>query len=299
MNFTSILKEIEKADPEVYERLSTRRSALKSFGSKVALAALPIAIGSMFKKAYGKTTTASAVVTALNLALEMEYFQYNYYHMGNSLPDLIPPSTAYPTGSEKNGFATIEAQEKAHILFLNGIITTMGGTPFTPKYYTGLGPTPQFVPDAYDFTMSGTYDVFNDYPTFLMMAQVFEDTTIHAYQGQMSALFGNSALLTQAFQIQAAEGRHAGHVRTLRRLAPINAVENPAPWINNNIPPLVALQPYYLGEDNTTQNNIVITTLPDVYGTGSTVPELSATAAFDEGMSSATIISLIQPFLRP
>ncbi len=303
MNFKNILSEIEKSDPEVYERLSDRRKVLKSFGSKVAVAALPFAIGSLFNKAYGKTAASNGVIDALNLALEMEYLEYNFYHTANSLPDLIPPSTAYPSGNDKAGFLTIEAQEKAHILFLNDVITAMGGTPFTPKYYTGALPNPLYVPSAYDFTMSGTYgttyaSVFSDYPTFLVIAQIIEDTGIHAYQGQMPSLFGNASVLGQAFQLQSTEGRHAAHVRLIRRQPPINALEIPAPWINNNIPPLNALQNYYLGEDNTIQvGGVDITTLPDSYATGGTVPKLSATAAFDEGMDSATILSLIQPFL--
>ena len=308
MNFTSIIKQIEKSDPEVYERLSTRRGALKSFGSKVALAALPLALGSLFKKAYGKTSSASAVIGALNLALEMEYFQYNYYHTANNLPDLIPPSTAFPTGSEKNGFITIEAQEKAHIILLSGVVTAMGGTPFTPKNYVAGIANPYYIPNGtYDFTGGSCgcgiyYDVFNDYPTFLMMAQVFEDTAVHAYKGQMTNLLGDSGVLTQAFQIQATEARHAAHARTLRRLPPINAfaLDVPAPWITNNIPPIAALQPYYLGEDVTQQLYATdILNIPDVYGSAGTVPKISATAAFDEGMDSGTIISLIQPFLIP
>ncbi len=300
MNFKNILSEIEKSDPEVYERLSGRRQALKSFGSKVAVAALPLAIGSLFQKAYGKTADANGVINALNLALEMEYFEYNFYHTANSLPDLIPPSSAYPSGNDKAGFLTIEAHEKAHILLLNTVITTLGGVPFTPKYYSAAAANPLYVPSAYDFTGGGTIaaSVFNDYPTFLIMAQVFEDTGVHAYQGQMPSLFGNAGVLGQAFQIQSTEGRHAAHVRLLRRQSPISAPENPAPWINNNIPPTVALQNYYVGEENTLQiGGIDISTLADAYSTTGTVPLLSATAAFDEGMDSTTILSLIQPFL--
>src|SRR5271166_3624930 len=101
MNFKSILKEIEQTDPEVYERLSTRRHTLKSFGSKVALAALPLAIGSLFKKAYGQTSRTSTVITAMNFALEMEYLQYNFYHRCNNTGGLIPTADA-------PGFLTIE-----------------------------------------------------------------------------------------------------------------------------------------------------------------------------------------------
>src|ERR1700748_2808114 len=106
MNFKYILNEIEKADPEVYEKLSGRRHVLKSFGSKVAVAALPLAIGSLFKKAYGKTT--DAVTSALNFALKLEYMEYNYYHVANNTGGLI-------SAAELPGFQTIEAQELAHI----------------------------------------------------------------------------------------------------------------------------------------------------------------------------------------
>ncbi len=42
MNLQNIISEIEKADPEVYDRLDTRRSAMKKFANlsgKVAVAA--------------------------------------------------------------------------------------------------------------------------------------------------------------------------------------------------------------------------------------------------------------------
>jgi len=265
------------------------------------MAALPLALGSMFKKAYGKTSLATDVINALNFALEFEYFQYNFYHTANSLPDLIPPSTTYTaTGNEKNGFISIENHEQAHILFLNGVITTLGGVPFTPNHYNAAAVNPLYIPTAYDFTMSGTYSTFNDYPSFLMMAAVFEDTGIHALKGQIPTLFGNSDILGQAFQIQSTEGRHAAHVRTLRRLNPINAAEIPAPWIGNNIPPIIALQNYYLGEDNTMQvGGIDITTLPDTYSPTGYVPKISATAAFDESYDITTAQALIAPFLLP
>ena len=47
MNLQNIVTEIEKVDPEVYERLDTRRSAMKNFanlGGKIALAAVPLAL---------------------------------------------------------------------------------------------------------------------------------------------------------------------------------------------------------------------------------------------------------------
>jgi len=57
MNLFSIVEEIEKVDPEFNDRISPRRDAIKnitSFGSKVAIAAIPFTLGSLFKKAYGQ-----------------------------------------------------------------------------------------------------------------------------------------------------------------------------------------------------------------------------------------------------
>ncbi len=286
MNFRNILAEIEKTDPEVYERLSGRRDVLRSFGSKVAAAALPIAVGSMFKKAYGKTT--SAVGDALNFALKLEYLEFNYYHVANNTGGLIP-------GSDQPGFQTIEAHELSHINFLTNALTTMGVTPYTPKNYNAASNIPAYIPSgAYDFTKGGTYHVFEDYKTFLIVAQTFEDTGVRAYQGQMPAFFGsaNSTVLQQALEISCVEARHAAHIRYVRRLSGA-AAEYPAPWITNNIPPIVALQANYLGEDNVGQEGITITSLP---GASGTIPQASATAAFDEPLDAPTVLALVTPF---
>ena len=232
MDFKNILSEIEKTDSGVYEKLSDRRHILKSFGSKVAVAALPFAIGSMFNKAYGKTT--SGLTDVLNFALQLEYLEYNFYHIANNVVNLIP-------AADQAGFLAIEAHEKAHINFLITTITAMGGTPFTPNHYTDGNSTPPLIPNAYDFTASANTayapvfaHVFSDYATFLVAAQTIEDTGIRAYNGQMVALVGNP-LFTQAQQILGVEGRHAAFIRLIRRN--MGAQEVPAPWINNNIPP--------------------------------------------------------------
>ena len=70
MNWFKIITELEKVDPEVFDRMDTRRKAMSDFGNmgkKIAFAALPLAMGSMFKKAYGQSSTA--VNDVLNFAL--------------------------------------------------------------------------------------------------------------------------------------------------------------------------------------------------------------------------------------
>ena len=287
MNFKNILNEIEQADPEVYDKLSGRRQVLKSFGSKVAVAALPFAIGSLFKKAYGKTS--DVVADIFNLALQFEYLEYNYYHMGNNTGALIPANYL-------PGFQAIEAQEKMHIAFLKTTITALGAVPYTPNHYSATALDPLFVPDGYDFTAGGVYSPFDSLAVFLNIAQAFEDTGVHAIKGQIQGIVSNGTVLTQAMQLQSAEARHAAHVRFVRRYT--GALENPAPWITNNIPPTIPMQPFYDGEDNMVQNGVTINTLNDIYANSGVIPKISATAAFDEAYDKITVQTLIAPFLR-
>ena len=292
MDLKNILREIEQADAEVFEKLSGRRQVLKSFGGKVAVAALPLALGSMFKKAYGKST--DTVVATLNFLLELEYFEYNYFHTGmstgsNSTTYLIPVA-------DRGGFQQVEDQDQAHINFLRTTIATLGSTPFTPKFYTGDPVTGNpYSPASYDFTAHSAYPVFSQYASFLVVGQAFKDTAVRAYQGQLPNLLANTnSILTQALQINSVEARHASFIRLLRRfynLAPYDQAIKP--WITDNIPASIPLQPHYLGEDNTIQKGIDITSLPGVTGT---LSHTAATEAFDEPLDKATVTNLLASF---
>jgi hypothetical protein len=287
MDLKFILDEIEKADPEVYEKMNPRRQILKSFGSKVAVAALPVALGSMFKKAYGKVT--DIIIDTLNFALELEYLEFNFYYQFNNTATLPIAS------GDMAAFATIQAHEMAHVNFLRTTISSSGGTPYTPKYYTGDPVTGNPVnPASYDFTAAGTFpDIATNYATFLAVSQTFEDTGVRAYKGQAANLQTNLNVLTAALQIHSVEARHASHVRNIRRLA--GATTN-KPWITGNLAPVPAAQGSYNGEDNTTQDGVVITSLADVTGTISTN---AATEAFDEPLTSAQVVAIVTPFFTP
>ena len=287
MDLKYIIDEIQKVDPEVYEKLSPRREILKSFGSKVAVAAIPLALGSMFKKAYGKTT--SVIIDTLNFALELEYLEYNYYHNCNNAATLAIPA------SDKPAFLTIEQHELAHVNFLRNAIHNAGGTPYTPNHYTGdpVSGNPS-VPLAYDFTAGGVFPVYTSYATFLTVAQAFEDTGVRAYKGQAGNLQSDKNTLTAALQIHSVEARHASHIRMIRRKAGV--ADHPKPWISGNTAPATAVQANYNGEENTTQLTVQVTSLPGVSGNVSTI---AATESFDEILDKAAVVALVTPFFLP
>ncbi|WP_118973083.1 ferritin-like domain-containing protein [Taibaiella koreensis] len=272
MNFSNILNEIEKIDPEVYERTSGRRHLLKSFGAKVAVAALPFALGSLFKKAYGQTS--GDIPGVLNFALTLEYLEAEFYATAIASNGLIP------SGAASGAIATIGGHEAAHVNFLKTAITASGNMPVGK---------PNF-----DFTAGGLFpDVFSNYATFLAVAQAFEDTGVRAYKGQAGNLKSSNDVLTAALNIHSVEARHASHIRQMRKN---NNQGNVKPWITGNQSGIgsPAVQPIYDGEENTTQAGLQITNI-----NSSGVTADAASECFDEPLEKQQVMSIVGPFIVP
>lgn len=274
MNLNNIITEIEQVDPEIYERTSERRDAFKHFGkmgTRIALAALPLALGSMFQKAYGQTTTG--VLGVLNFALQLEYLEANFYIKGIATPGLIP------AGPAVGALTTIRDHENAHVTFLRNVITAAGGTPYN---YTAA---------TFDFTAKGAFpDVFSNYATFLAVAQALEDTGVRAYKGQAGNLMSNKTYLTAALNIHSVEARHASHIRQMRAAqgAPVK------PWITGVTSGIDSrTNGNYAGEDNVSQGGVNITTLSGVSGN---ISANAATESFDEPLTKDQVVALVTPF---
>ena len=275
MNLFNIISEIEKTDPEILDKLNSRRdvfAALGNMGKKAALAAAPIALGSVFNKALAQQTLPDASAV-LNYALLLEYLEMDYYTQGLAKSGLIP------SGAATAAIQQILKHETAHVNLLKGAL----GNKANPR------------PTSFDF---GT--AFDSYATFLTIAQSLEDGGVRAYKGQATVIqkAGNpSDYLTVALQIHSVEARHAAHIRAMRRAS---GVANNANWITNaeangGVDAIYgAGNPASLfpSEANTTQGGIDLTTLNSSY-TAALVSE-----AFDEGLDDTSVRAVVGPFIK-
>ena len=277
MNILNILDEIEKVDAEVYDRLNPRRKAMKeffNFGTKVAAASIPLAIGSMFKTAYGQTT--ATVEQVFQYALTLEYLEAEFYTKGVAAAGLIP------AGASVTAITTVRDHENMHVAFLRTALTGLGKTPVSK---------PTFDFSAGNGSGTGPFaTVFTNYDIFLAVAQVFEDTGVRAYKGQAPNLLRQGALLTAALNIHSVEGRHAAKIRQMRQARGANV----KPWITgkDNGIGLSVVQPSYDGEDLDTQAGIRITGI-----NGQAISFNAATESFDEPLTMAQVLAIVDPFI--
>ena len=272
MNITGIIEEIENVDEEFKGRTDTRRKVIKNFiglGSRIALTGVPLALGGLFTKAYGKVP--EKVLDVLNFALTLEHLESRFYQTALNTKGLVPA---------KDRLEFIRDHEIAHVKFLQDVITKSGGTP---------------VPEGkYDFTGKNTYpNVFSDYKTFLIVAQSFEDTGVAAYKGQATKIkasyTGSDQILTNALQIHSTEARHAAHIRFVRLVSGFATIK---PWI--------------IGTDNTKgQPNEAIYKheadhrhfFMNVSNTGKYPSGNAGTASFDQPLRKEEVFKIVAPFM--
>ncbi len=253
-------------DCEAVRKIVSRRDAMSRAGKRglgFALASLPLGLSVMAKSAFAQDGgLPQEVVDILNFALTLEFLEAEFYELGvNGNPDLIP-------AEDQPVFDQIRIHENAHVELLSGVL----GDQAVEK--------PEF-----DFTAGGTFDPFNDYAQFQVLAQGFEDTGVRAYKGQASDLYlaGDDDLLTTALQIHSVEARHASEVRALR---------GQSRWIEFDMTDVAAIEPVYAGEANTTHANVDVTTLVP-----SGVSEEEITEAFDEPLTMQEVLDIAGMFI--
>ena len=287
MNLQNIITEIEKVDPEVYERFDSRRKVMKNFANisgKIALAAVPMAVASMFSKAYGQTP--ASVNAILNFALTLEYLEAEFYNNIVVSPGFLTASAGVQASLRK-----VQDDENKHVAFLRTVL----GSAAVPK------PTFDFTGNK-GRTPAGPFAGYlNSLTLQLAMAQVFEDTGVRAYKGQAAGLQSNRTVLTAALNIHSVEARHAAYVRNVRRSLDqaIPASQKPLkPWITLNFsgvefPPAQAgINASYAGDEVTTQAGVNIIGLGGAFNTAA-----AASEGFDEPLTMAQVLAIVDPFI--
>lgn len=216
MNILNMLQELEKLEGKNFEELSPRRNVLKDFfqvGKKVSIAAVPLAISTMFQQAHAQSTPVNSVVESLNLILALEYMQFQFYN--NALietPNLIP-------AADKGLISTIRDQQLAHINLLTKLVTDLKGTPRPVMPYAN-----------FDYAKINV-NVISNYGTFLRTAVVLEDLAERSYKGQLISLIGSPALAIVA-RMQTVEARHSAVLRQMVNKLQIATLKYFRPWVS-------------------------------------------------------------------
>ncbi|MBO3272722.1 MULTISPECIES: ferritin-like domain-containing protein [Hymenobacter] len=328
MNFFQILSEIEKTDPEVFERFDSRRRVFKhmtGFGKKMTAAALPLAMGSIFNKAYGQTTSAPSIPDVLNFALKLEYLEAYFYNIGLQGDGTIGNNTTSAAQTSLRGkmsaqnvaaLLKIRTDENNHVNFLTDALKKAGATPITAPMVS-----------QFDFTGgkgngNGPFaDVFSNPATFLAVAQSLEDTGVRAYKGGAPYLASNDDILTAALNIHSVEARHAARLRAMRRAGAMSTAPatvaagtdpttSPKSWISGqdgggaspaqtaaiygagNAPAYTPAGITFPAEDNVTQGGVNLqSTLASL-----NFPASAFSEAFDEPLPVPTVLTIASTF---
>lgn len=332
MNLLHILSEIEKVDPEVYDRLDSRRSIFKHISGMgknlVATATVaPLAFGAMLNKAYAQAGSgAPGVNDVLNFALKLEYLEREFYNTGlgtNGATGATAAQTSLRAGFSATNLASLDRirqDEAAHVTFLA----------------TALGSNAIAAPAANTFDFTGGKGgapgpfatVFTSPAIFLAVAQALEDTGVRAYKGGAPYLASNKDFLTAALNIHSVEARHASRIRTMRRAGVMNNAASgtaaagtdrsasPKSWISGTDgggpAPTQTAPVYGMGaaptytpagitfpaEDNVSQGGVNVQTgIPSL--TSLNIPAAAFSEAFDEPLPVPTVITIARTFVIP
>jgi hypothetical protein len=235
----------------------------------------------MFQKAYGRQASSTVIFDVLNYALTLEYLEAEFYATAVTRFAQI----GVPAGKPQGAITTISQHETAHVNFLKQAITAAGGTPVAK---------PTFDFSAGNGSGNGPFkDVFSNYPLFLAVAQVFEDTGVRAYKGRAAELVKTGDVLRAALRIHSVEARHASHIRYMRRTS--GQAPTLKPWISNNETGIsgVDVSSSYVGEENTMQGAVQITGINGQTAINAT----AASESFDEGLTAAQVLAIVDPFI--
>ncbi len=295
-------------DPEITERLVSRREAIVKGASTssmiaagLAMGSVPVALAALSRQAFAQPP--ANIKAVLDFALALEIFENEFYKAVLGISSSAAQNTAFATvrpmipAAVVTAAQQIQRHEEDHVAFL-----------------LAAGATNVFslTADSFNFTgnrSSTTPGPFaaatTDAAFLLAVAQLAEDTGVRAYKGQAENLISDPTVLTAALRIHSVEARHASKIRRARRAltgAPavvkwsgtISGGGSAAAGITGaSAAVTAAAQAVYAGEDLTVQAGINIAALTGVPSAA------AASEAFDEPLSRAAVVAIVQPFFKP
>ena len=215
------------------------------------------------------------------------------------MPTELASAGGVPAGAAQAALTKIANDEANHVIFLKTAITTAyGAASVTPK--------PTFDLTGGNGSGTGPFAMaFSNYGLFLAVAQTFEDTGVRAYKGRAKELKQGGDYLTAALNIHSVEARHAAHIRTMRynlnvasgnsvSLVPAGIVVKPWITLNQSAIASAAVQASYNGavpENTTIQGGV------EILGISTGINAIYATEAFDEPLTAAEVLAIVDPFI--
>jgi len=298
------------------------------------MGSVPVMLAALSRDVFAQAP--SDILDALQFALILEHLENEFYKAVLGTSAVAAQNTAFapvralvPAGVRET-LAQIQKHEQAHVDFLRTTaIPLFGGTAptitandfdFTGGNGSGTGPF---------LTATTNLDVL------LLATQAFEDTGVRAYKGQAGRFLiaGNTnadIAMESALRIHSVEARHASKIRRIRRQRnPSDTTLRYSGYIRGggaaaagagNIanPPaevVAALNLIYGGgtgpvsfPDSNTRHvifngtNEVTVDAATVGGTsangGAAAQQIAATQAFDEALTKAEVITIVQGFIK-
>ncbi|HEX8829759.1 MAG TPA: ferritin-like domain-containing protein [Longimicrobium sp.] len=218
---------LDAIDPEITERLVTRRDAIRQgagvsskLAAGLALGSVPVALAALSRETFAQTP--ADILDVLKFAFILENLENEFYKAVLGTSALAAQNNAFATvralvpDAAKQAFQQIQKHEQQHVDFLKAVIPQFGGTVTTIT--------------AADFDFTGGNGAGNgpfirattELDFLLLATQAFEDTGVRAYKGQAGRLLinGNNSAdvaLESALRIHSVEARHAAKIRRIRR----------------------------------------------------------------------------------
>lgn len=218
---------LDAIDPEIRDRLASRREAIRrgaSMSTKLAaglaLGSVPVALAALSRDVFAQTP--GDILDALQFAFVLENLENEFYRAVLGTSAVAAQNNAFATvralipDPVKQALQQIQKHEQQHVDFLKTVIPTFGGAVVS------------ITANDFDFTggngsNTGPFQrAARELDFLLLAAQAFEDTGVRAYKGQAGRFLinGNNnadVALESALRIHSVEARHASKIRRIRR----------------------------------------------------------------------------------